>query len=160
MPLEPGGEWNAYVRAIAGFMSRVAPERISAADYLAYDAAFTGWNWHLPLGYGALVVASLPSSVTLRLATSVERIDLTTEGVAVSTRAGTVRARDAILTVSTAVLAGDAIRLPSGTEPWREAAAALPLGRNEKVFLEIGCDAAFEPDSHADGNLRDASTLR
>jgi monoamine oxidase len=156
MPLEPGGEWNAYVRAIAGFMSRVAPERISAADYLAYDAAFTGWNWHLPLGYGALVVASLPSSVTLRLATSVERIDLTTEGVAVSTRAGTVRARDAILTVSTAVLAGDAIRLPSGTEPWREAAAALPLGRNEKVFLEIGCDAAFEPDSHADGNLRDA----
>ncbi len=47
--------------------------------------------------------------------------------------------RPTILTVSTAVMAGrDAIRLPSGTEPWREAAAALPLGRNEKVFLEIG----------------------
>jgi hypothetical protein len=36
-----------------------------------------------------------------------------------------------------------------------EAAASLPLGRNEKVFLEIGRDAAFEPAAHAYGNLRD-----
>ncbi|AWV19517.1 amine oxidase [Methylobacterium sp. XJLW] len=154
--MELGGEWNPYVRAIAGFMSGVAPEAVSATDYLAYDDASTGKNWNLPLGYGTLVAASLPPSVTLRLATPVERIDLTADGVAVSTRAGTVRARAAILTVSTAVLAGDAIRLPPGTEPWREAAAALPLGCNEKVFLEITRKSAFEPDSHAYGNLRDA----
>ncbi|MCJ2014181.1 flavin monoamine oxidase family protein [Methylobacterium sp. J-076] len=154
--LEPGGVWNAYVRAIAGFMSGVGPEEISAIDYLAYDDASTGRNWHVPLGYGTLVAASLPSATTLRLATPAERIDLTADGVAVTTRAGTVRVGAAILTVSTAVLAGDAIRLPSGTDPWREAAAALPLGRNEKVFLEIGRDAAFEADTHAYGNLDDA----
>ncbi|KQO45707.1 amine oxidase [Methylobacterium sp. Leaf86] len=154
--LEPGGTWNAYVRAIAGFMSGVGPEEISAADYLAYDDASTGRNWHLPLGYGTLVAASLPSSTTLSLATPAERIDLTADGVAVTTRAGIVRAGAAILTVSTAVLAGDAIRLPSGVDPWREAAAALPLGRNEKLFLEIGREAAFEPDSHAYGNLHDS----
>ncbi|ACB78493.1 amine oxidase [Methylorubrum populi BJ001] len=153
--LEPGGAWNAYVRAIAGFMSGVGPEKISAADYLAYDDASTGRNWHLPLGYGTLVAASLPSSTSLRLATPADRIDLTADGVAVTTRTGTVRAGAAILTVSTAVLAGDAIRLPSGVDPWREAAADLPLGRNEKLFLEIGRDTAFEPDSHAYGNLRD-----
>ncbi|MBI1691402.1 FAD-dependent oxidoreductase [Methylorubrum rhodesianum] len=153
--MEPGGRWNAYVRAIAGFMSGLAPEQISATDYLAYDDASTGKNWNLPLGYGTLVAASLPSSTSLRLVTPAERIDLTADGVAVTTRAGTVRAGAAILTVSTAVLAGDAIRLPSGTEPWREAAAALPLGRNEKVFLEIGRDTAFEPDTHAYGNLHD-----
>ncbi|GJD46674.1 hypothetical protein AFCDBAGC_4557 [Methylobacterium cerastii] len=153
--LEPGGTWNAYVRAIAGFMSGVGPEAISAADYLAYDDASTGRNWHLPLGYGTLVAASLPSSTTLRLATPAERVDLTADGVAVTTRAGIVRAGAAILTVSTAVLADDAIRLPSGVDPWREAAAALPLGRNEKVFLEIGREAAFGPDSHAYGNLHD-----
>ncbi len=156
--LEPGGTWNAYVRAIAGFMSGVAPERISATDYLAYDDASTGKNWNLPLGYGTLVAASLPPRVALRLATPVERIDLTADGVAVSTRAGTVHAKAAIMTVSTAVLAGDAIRLPAGTEPWREAAAALPLGRNEKVFLEIGRDSAFGPDTHAYGNLHDAKS--
>ncbi len=154
--LEPGGEWNAYVRAIAGFMSGVAPERISATDYLAYHDASTGKNWNLPLGYGTLVATSLPSSTALRLATPAERIDVTADGVVVTTRAGIVRAKAAILTVSTAVLAGDAIHLPPGTETWREAAAALPLGRNEKVFLEIGRDTAFVPDSHAYGNLRDA----
>lgn len=115
----------------------------------------TGKNWNLPLGYGTLVAASLPSSTTLRLATCAERIDVTADGVAVTTRAGTVRAGAAILTVSTAVLAGDAIRLPPGTEPWREAAAALPLGRHEKLFLEIGRDTAFGPDAHAYGDLRD-----
>lgn len=67
--LDPGGTWNAYARAIAGFMSGVALEEISATDYLAYDDASTGRNWHLPLGYGTLVAASLPSSTTLRLAT-------------------------------------------------------------------------------------------
>ncbi|MCJ2076696.1 FAD-dependent oxidoreductase [Methylobacterium sp. WL30] len=151
--LQPGGPWIAYVRAIAGFMSGMAPEQISATDYLAYDDASTGRNWHLPSGYGTLVAASLPSTTTLRLATPADRIDLTADGVAVTTRAGTIRAGAAILTISTAVLAGDAIRLPAGTEPWREAAAALPLGRNEKIFLEIGHNAAFEPDSHAYGNL-------
>ncbi|MCJ2084231.1 flavin monoamine oxidase family protein [Methylobacterium sp. J-090] len=153
--LEPGGTWNAYVRAIAGFMSGVAPEGISATDYLAYDEASTSRNWHLPLGYGTLVAASLPSSTTLRLATPAQRIDLTADGVSVTTRAGVVRAGAAILTVSTAVLAGGAIQLPAGIDPWREAAANLPLGRNEKVFLEIGRDAAFEPGSYAYGNLHD-----
>jgi monoamine oxidase len=154
--LAPDCPWNGYVRAIAGFMSGVAPEDISAADYLTYDDASTGQNWHLPLGYGTLVAASLPSAATVRLATPAERIDLTGDGVIVTTRAGCVRAKAAILTVSTAVLSGDAIRLPSGLDPWREAAAALPLGRNEKIFLEIGPGTAFGPDTHAYGNLRDS----
>ena len=102
-----------------------------------------------------LVAASTPSSTTLRLATPAERIDLTADSVVVTTRAGALRAKAAILTVSTAVLAGDAIRLPSDVDPWREAAAALPLGRNEKIFLEIGRDSAFGPDTHAYGSLHD-----
>ncbi|WP_342165989.1 flavin monoamine oxidase family protein [Methylobacterium sp. SD21] len=154
--LEPGDRYNPYVRSIAGFMSGVGPEAISAADYLAYDDASTGRNWHLPLGYGTLVAASLPAATALRLATPAEGIDLTADGVAVATRAGTLHAGAAILTVSTAILAGDAIRLPAGTDPWREAAAALPLGHNEKVFLEIARDSAFAPDSHAYGDIHDA----
>ena len=63
-----------------------------------------------------------------------------------------------IVTVSTAVLAGGAIRLPPALEPWREAAARLPLGRNEKVFLEILGDGPFEPDTHVMGSPHDART--
>jgi len=50
------------------------------------------------------------------------------------TRAGTLHARASFLTVSTSVLAGDTIRLPASLDPWREAAAVLPLGSNEKLF--------------------------
>jgi monoamine oxidase len=49
-------------------------ERISVADYLAYEAASTGCNWRAPAGYGSLVAASLPRPIDLRLSTPVESI--------------------------------------------------------------------------------------
>jgi monoamine oxidase len=92
------------------------------------------------------------------LSTPAEPIDLDAVGVNVATRAGTIRARAAILTVSTAVLAGNAIRLPAALDDWRHAAAVLPLGRNEKIFLEIVGDGPFAPETHVLGNPRDART--
>ena len=156
--LEAGGAWNAYVQAMTGFLSGVGPDQISIVDYLAYDTASTRRSWRLPLGYGKLVAASLPPSVTLRMATPAESIDIATNGVFITTRAGIIRARAAILTVSTSVLSGDAIRLPSGLDPWREAAASLPLGRNEKLFLEVKAGAAFEAESLIFGSLQDTKT--
>ena len=41
------------------------------------------------------------------------------------------------MTASTAVLTRGALALPPALGAWREAAARLPLGRNEKVFFEI-----------------------
>lgn len=156
--LDSGGPWNGYVRAIAGFMSGVAPEQISAADYAAYDAASTGRNWRAPQGYGDLIAASLPMSVKLRLATPAERIDMSRDGAVIDTCAGALHGRAAILTMSTSVLAGDTIRLPAGLDPWREAAAVLPLGRNEKLFLEITDQGRFEPEDRVFGSLRDSRT--
>lgn len=70
------------MRPIAGFMSGMGPEEISATDYLAYDDATTGKNWNLPLGNGTLVAASLPSSTTLRLAGDAIRLPPGTEHLA------------------------------------------------------------------------------
>ena len=92
------------------------------------------------------------------LSTPAESIDLDAVGVNVATRAGTIRARAAILTVSTAVLAGNAMRLPAALDDWRHAAAVLPLGRNEKIFLEIVGDGPFAPETQVLGNPRDART--
>jgi monoamine oxidase len=78
--------------------------------------------------------------------------------VIVHTPAGAVRARAAILTVSTAVLAGETLRLPVELASWREAASRLPLGRNEKLFLEIIGDAPFETESQVLGDPRDVRT--
>jgi len=156
--LASGCEWNAYLQALSGFISGAGLERISVADYTSYDAASTGCNWRVPAGYGTLIAASLPPTVAFRLSTPAESIDLDAVGVTVATRAGTVRASAAILTVSTAVLAGNGIGLPSALDGWRHAATLLPLGRNEKIFLEIVGNSPFAPETHVLGNPRDART--
>jgi monoamine oxidase len=151
-------EWNDYIRAVVGFISGASLECLSIADYRAYDEASSDDNWRVPTGYGALVAGSLPAEVALRLATPVQSIALDAKGIAARTPAGDVRARAAILTVSTAVLAGETLALPAGLEPWREAARSLPLGRNEKLFLEIVGDAPFETETQVLGNARQVST--
>jgi monoamine oxidase len=156
--LEPEGEWNGYIQAITGFVSGARLDRLSVADYMAYDAASSDSNWRVPMGYGSLVAASFPEKLAVRLATPVEAIELEPHGVRLTTPAGTIRARAAILTVSTAVLAGDTIKLPGAIDPWREAAGLLPLGRNEKLFLGIAGEGTFAPETYALGDPRDGRT--
>jgi monoamine oxidase len=155
--LEPEGEWNAYLQAISGFMNGAGLEQISIADYTAYDAASTGCNWRLPAGYGTLIAASLPHPIDLRLSMPVQSIEISGRCVELTTPVGVVRARAAIFTVSTAVLAG-AIRLPPGLDAWRHAAACLPLGRDEKLFLEIAGESPFDPETRVIGNPRGCRT--
>jgi hypothetical protein len=45
LPVDP--RWHAYIRAMTGFISGVAPDRVSAADFTAYDQASTGQNWRV-----------------------------------------------------------------------------------------------------------------
>ncbi|MEO8018895.1 MAG: NAD(P)/FAD-dependent oxidoreductase [Pseudomonadota bacterium] len=156
--LDADSEWNDYIRTIVGFISGGSLERLSIADYLAYDEASSDCNWRAPSGYGSLIAGSFPAQVPLHLATPVNSIALRANGVTVRTPAGVVHARAAILTVSTAVLAGETLQLPGELEPWREAARHLPLGRNEKIFLEIVGGAPFAAESQLLGNPRDVRT--
>jgi monoamine oxidase len=156
--LAPGCEWNTYIRAMGGFISGAPLEQISAEDFAAYDAAATACNWRVTVGYGTLIAASLPPSVAHRLSTPAQAIDFSETGVRVTTPAGTLRARAAIVTVSTSVLAGSAIRLPAALDAWRHAAALLPLGKNEKLFLEITGDSPFGPETQVLGNPRSVGT--
>jgi monoamine oxidase len=154
--LELEGEWNDYIRTIVGFISGAPLERLSIADYRAYDDASSDNNWRVPSGYGALIAASLPATTPSRLSTPATSITIAPQGVLVGTGAGTIRARAVILTVSTAVLTGDELSLPAELDAWREAAGHLPLGRNEKLFLGIAGDAPFEDETQVLGNPRDA----
>nr|AQQ74650.1 hypothetical protein [uncultured bacterium] len=156
--LEAGNRWNAYVRAIVGFISGGPLERLSSADYVAYDETSTDENWRVREGYGSLIASALPDSVRVRLATPVQSLSLTPGGVELTTPAGSLRARAVILTVSTQVLAGESIRLPTELGPWRDAASSLPMGRNEKLFLEIIESGPFEEETQVFGNPHDART--
>jgi monoamine oxidase len=156
--LPTDGAWNPYIQSIVNFISGGPLDQLSAADYLNYDEASTDFNWRAPRGLGALIVEHFPAHVALRLGTPVESLELTTRGVALGTPAGPVTARAAVFTVSTAVLTGDAIRLPQALNPWREAAQSLPLGHNEKLFFAIEGVSPFEVETQVLGNPRDAST--
>jgi monoamine oxidase len=156
--LDPTSPWNAHIRAIVSFISGASLEHLSAADYVAYDESSGENNWRLRGGYGSLVAQSLPGETHLHLATPVESIAVTGRGVTVSTRSGAIDARAVILTVSSAVLAGETIKLPKELDAWRERARNLPLGLNEKLFLEIVGAAPFEPETHVTGNPHDEGT--
>lgn len=158
--LDPGGDRNTYIRTIVGYLTGARMEDLSAADFLAFDGADTGINWRPANGYGSLVVSSFPAGVALRLATPVEAIELGADHVALSTPRGTVRARTALLTMSSTVFASGAIRLPSALNAWREAASRVPLGRNEKLFFEILDGTAFDPEVDAMGNPKDIKSGR
>jgi monoamine oxidase len=150
--------WHPYIRAIAGFISGVDPAQISATDFSTYDQASTDCNWRLPGGYGSLIISSLPPSITHRCNIVLENVALSADGVRLETNAGPLQARAVILTVSTAVLASGMIRLPSGLDPWREAARQLPLGRNEKLFLALSPAAGLEEETLLMGDPHDVAT--
>jgi monoamine oxidase len=156
--LEPDGAWNAYLEALSGYISGAALENVSVQDYLAYDQASTGQDWRVREGYGTLVCSSLPPATALRLATPVTAIGLEPSGVSLATRAGTIAARAAIITVPTNTLAEGRIALPPALNPWLDAAGDLPLGQNEKMFLEIVGSSPFEPETHVVGDPKDPGT--
>jgi monoamine oxidase len=156
--LEPENPYNAYLQAMSGYISGDELERISARDYSTYDQASTDCNWRLPAGYGTLIAASLPASADLRLNTPLQAITLDSKTLALHTASGTLHPRAAIITVSTNILAGNSIAWPAALDPWREAAANLPLGNDEKLFFEITGESPFAPETHVLGDLYNPAT--
>ncbi|RWX75796.1 FAD-binding protein [Neorhizobium lilium] len=150
--------WTAYIQAISGFINGDETERISAQDYSAYDEASSDNNWRLPQGYGALITSSLPAETELHLDTPLVAVDLNDTRVSLETTVGHLRPHAVIFTASTNVLASDTIRWPSELDAWRDAAKRLPLGHNEKLFIEITGSNTFEPETHVLGDPKDAAT--
>ncbi|MBY5882481.1 hypothetical protein GFL78_11905 [Rhizobium leguminosarum bv. viciae] len=68
-PLLPGAEWNPYVHAVRGFSNGVAPDPMSAADYLAYEQRAAIAIGERRRTNRTLISARLPSTTAVRLAT-------------------------------------------------------------------------------------------
>lgn len=155
--LVPGGRWNAYLEALSGYINGARLEQLSVADYLAYDEAASETNWRVTEGYGTLVAASLPP-VAVHLASPATRIALEPGGVRIEGPRGTLRARAVVLTVSTNMLACGSIAFDAVVDDHLHAAAQLPLGLADKLFLALAPGHGLEPDTHLLGNPHDART--
>jgi monoamine oxidase len=123
--------FEAAVQAEWGF----APGQVSTLDAARYKD--TEENWAVTDGYGALVqklAAGIPVSLDTRVTQIIHRGD----GVRVVTSEGPIEAHTVIVSVSTNVLARQLIDFQPGLPDWKlAAAAAVPLGSDNKVVLQI-----------------------
>ena len=153
----PDHHWRPYLDALSGFINGAGLDRLSIADVLAYDDAASDTNWRLPGGYGTLV-AQAGAGLPVRLDTAVSAIDQGGGGVSLQTSRGTIAARAAIVTVPTDMLAAGRIRFTPAIDDRLHAAACLPLGLADKLFLSIADPEAVPPESHLIGNPHRADT--
>ena len=153
--LEPGSPWNPWLEALSGYINGAPLRDVSVADWLAYDNSSSDQNWRLPGGYGALI-AALGSGLDCRLATPVTAISRLQDSVRVETAGGAVEAERVILTVPTTTLGR--IRFDPPFEGLLDAAAQLPLGVADKLFLSLDEPEEFPHGAHLLGNPRSART--
>jgi monoamine oxidase len=110
-------------------------DSFSARDW--WNLEETEPNLMIREGYGALV-ARYGADLPVSLATPASLVRWGGQGVEVETPSGTIAARACIFTVSTGVLAAEAIRFdPPLPDEKRDAIAGLPMGLLAKIALQF-----------------------
>jgi monoamine oxidase len=153
--LSPDGSWNALINAISTWANGMELDRVSVKDHARY--ADSGINWRVLEGYGSLIAAYC-ARVPVRLNT-IDLIDHSGTQITVRTNGGMLAARAVIVTVPTAVLANEAIGFALALSGKVAAAQGLPLGHDNKLFLELnGPVDEFPTDHHVLGAIDRTAT--
>lgn len=152
---DPDCRWNGRMDAVSGALNGARFGQVSARDYAGYRD--TGVNWRLPAGYGALI-AALGQGLPVALNRPVTRIDRSGPRLRLETPQGAVLARAAILTVPTALIASEAIRIDPPAPALTEAAHGVPLGLAAKLHMNVAGAGDFPPDSQLWGRTDTAET--
>jgi monoamine oxidase len=148
--LEPGCRWNPLLEAISSYVSGAELAHVSAQDLAHYNDS--GVNWRIREGYGTAIAAH-GEGLPVALNAPVRRIDRRGRDVVVESDAGTLRARTAIVTLPTSLIAAEAVRFEPPLPPELLAAAhELPLGVADKAFIAIESGFTdFAADTHLIG---------
>ncbi|OWV66113.1 monoamine oxidase [Rhizobium sp. N122] len=155
--LEPGNSWNGQIRAIGTYITGAELERSSVVDYTRYDPG-PGPDWRVREGYGTLI-SLYGRPVPARLSVEVTRLNHRPACcVGVETNQGGLSARAVLVTVSTNVLATGRIVFDPPLPEKVEAAARLPLGLADKLFLRLAHPEALPADTHMLGSVSRAAT--
>lgn len=143
--LEPGSRWNPLLNAFSAFYNGAEFDQVSVHDYAAYDDSEV--NWRVAQGYGTGVAALLPSSVSIALACPVSRIRHDGPRLELETSRGVLSARAVIVCVPTSLISGGGLTFTPELPDKVEAAAGLPLGLADKVFLGVDEPEAFAAET-------------
>jgi len=153
--LEENGRWNALIRAVNTYINGVELEQLSTRDFAHY--LDTEVNWRVAEGYGA-VIAGTASALNTMLECPVAEIDHSGLRLQARTPRGVVSADAAIVTISSALIAEERLRFTPALPDKSEAAASLPLGLANKLFLSLAGAEEFDTDSRLFGRTDTAGT--
>jgi monoamine oxidase len=145
--LEAGGRWNALMDAVSTYYSGAELDRLSAHDLARYQDS--GVNWRVVDGYGA-TVGAYGADLSVALECPVRRIDHSGKRLSIETAQGSVSADQVIVALPTSILTDGTLFSPA-LPGKAEAAAGLPLGLANKLFLSLDRAEEFESDSRLFG---------
>lgn len=147
--------WHGLLNAAATYIAGAEFEHMSTLDFDRYDD--TDVNWRVREGYGA-VIARHGEGLPVVFDCAVRRVDHSGKRLKIETAAGDFAADAAIVTLPTTVLAGqENFFLPALPDKTR-AAALLPLGLADKLFISLERAGDFEIEGRLFGRLDHAAT--
>jgi monoamine oxidase len=132
--LEQGERWNPLIDAVSTYVNGTELARLSVRDFDAYQD--TEINFRVAEGYGALI-ERLATDLPIAYGCAARRIDHSGARVAVETEAGAIHARAVVVALPTNLLATGALRFAPDLPDKTQAAAHLPLGVADKLFLHV-----------------------
>ena len=132
--LAPEGRWNKLLDATSTWGNGAELDRVSVKDNVRYEDS--GTNWRLAEGYGRLF-ETLANGLPLACAAAVSRVDHGRLAIRLETTRGTVAASRVIITVPTSSIAAEIIRFDPPLPEKISAAAGLPLGVDNKLFIAL-----------------------
>lgn len=153
--LDPGNRWNPLLNATSTYMNGVELDQVSVQDFWRYHD--TGVNWRIAEGYGSLM-AALAAGLDITFDCPAQVIDHSGLLLRIETPRGDLRARAIVVTVPTDVLSSGEPRFCPALPDKIEAAALLPLGLADKLYLGLDNAEEFPKDSHLYGALDSVQT--
>jgi monoamine oxidase len=132
--LAPGGRWNALLDAVSTWANAVELDRVSCRDSGRYEDS--GVNWRLREGYGSLF-ARLAGNLPISYGMPVARVVHGGRRIRLESERGVVNAARVIVTVPTDIIAGERLVFDPPLPDKIAAAAGLPLGLADKLFLRF-----------------------
>lgn len=155
--LVPGGRWNELLDATSTWGNGAELDCVSVKDNARYEDS--GTNWRLREGYGRLFEA-LAEGLPVALEMPVSCVDHSGRAIRLETTGGTVTAARVIVTVPTSILAGEALRFNPPLPDKIAAAAGLPLGIDDKLFISLSDPpSGIEADTFLVGSTKSRETM-
>jgi monoamine oxidase len=153
----PGGRWNQLLDATSTWGNGAELDRVSVKDNVRYEDS--GTNWRLHEGYGRLFEA-LAEGLPVARHAAVTRIHHVGRAIRLETARGIVMSSRVIVTVPTSIIAEEILRFDPPLPDKLEAAAGLPLGVDDKLFISLqGRLPGIEHDVYLVGSTTSRETM-